>query len=135
MLTLPSVCGPELKQSSVFLFSIKSDALLFPSSAGYVILEDNSPLSKALEEKKLPETLFRTVQADNHGTTDQHEAASFFEIISSVFSQQLDFISSKNVRLEKQGSQPEMFLSPDLHLKLSLPQGYEANLLPLLVMV
>ncbi|XP_037540604.1 inactive dipeptidyl peptidase 10 [Nematolebias whitei] len=55
----------------------------------FVILEDNSPLSKALEEKKLPETLFRTVQADNH----------------------------------------------DLHLKLSLPQGYEANLLPLLVMV
>uniref|UniRef100_A0A3Q1KGA8 Dipeptidyl-peptidase 6b n=1 Tax=Anabas testudineus TaxID=64144 RepID=A0A3Q1KGA8_ANATE len=28
---------------------------------GYVILEDNSPLSKALEDKSLPETLFRTI--------------------------------------------------------------------------
>uniref|UniRef100_A0A1A8KGB0 Dipeptidyl-peptidase 10 (Non-functional) n=1 Tax=Nothobranchius kuhntae TaxID=321403 RepID=A0A1A8KGB0_NOTKU len=55
----------------------------------YVIMEDNSPLAKALEDKRLPETLFRTVQADNH----------------------------------------------DLHLKLSLPQGYEANLLPLLIIV
>uniref|UniRef100_A0AAQ4RD44 Inactive dipeptidyl peptidase 10-like n=1 Tax=Gasterosteus aculeatus aculeatus TaxID=481459 RepID=A0AAQ4RD44_GASAC len=55
----------------------------------YVILEDNSPLSKALEDKRLPETLFRTLPADNH----------------------------------------------DLHLKLSLPQGYEANLHPLLVLV
>uniref|UniRef100_A0A8C6M9K5 Dipeptidyl-peptidase 10 (Non-functional) n=1 Tax=Nothobranchius furzeri TaxID=105023 RepID=A0A8C6M9K5_NOTFU len=34
----------------------------------YVIMEDNSPLAKALEDKRLPETLFRTVQADNHGT-------------------------------------------------------------------
>uniref|UniRef100_A0A7N6BK80 Dipeptidyl-peptidase 6b n=1 Tax=Anabas testudineus TaxID=64144 RepID=A0A7N6BK80_ANATE len=35
----------------------------------YVILEDNSPLSKALEDKSLPETLFRTITADNHGIT------------------------------------------------------------------
>ncbi|XP_076596619.1 inactive dipeptidyl peptidase 10 [Chaetodon auriga] len=55
----------------------------------YVVLEDNSPLSKALEDKRLPETLFRTLPADNY----------------------------------------------DLHLKLSLPQGYEANLLPLLIIV
>ncbi|KAM8864039.1 inactive dipeptidyl peptidase 10 isoform 1-T1 [Spinachia spinachia] len=55
----------------------------------YVILEDNGPLTKALEDKRLPETLFRTLPADNH----------------------------------------------DLHLKLSLPQGYEANLHPLLVLV
>ncbi|KAA8591327.1 hypothetical protein FQN60_002270 [Etheostoma spectabile] len=53
----------------------------------YVVLEDNSPLSKALEDKRLPETLFRTLPADNH----------------------------------------------DVHLKLSLPQGYEANLHPLLI--
>uniref|UniRef100_A0A3Q2CQY5 Inactive dipeptidyl peptidase 10-like n=1 Tax=Cyprinodon variegatus TaxID=28743 RepID=A0A3Q2CQY5_CYPVA len=46
----------------------------------YVILEDNNPLSEALEDKRLPESLFKTVQADNH-----------------------------------------------------LPQGYEANLLPLLI--
>ncbi|KAF7669041.1 hypothetical protein LDENG_00254650 [Lucifuga dentata] len=55
----------------------------------YIVLEDNSPLSKALEDKRLPETLFRTLSADNH----------------------------------------------DLHLKLSLPQGYEANLHPLLMIV
>ncbi|XP_030278594.1 inactive dipeptidyl peptidase 10 [Sparus aurata] len=55
----------------------------------YVVLEDNSPLSKALEDKRLPETLFRTLPAENH----------------------------------------------DLHLKLSLPQGYEANLHPLLIIV
>ncbi|XP_040909774.1 inactive dipeptidyl peptidase 10 [Toxotes jaculatrix] len=55
----------------------------------YVVLEDNSPLSEALEDKRLPETLFRTVPADNH----------------------------------------------ELHLKLSLPQGYEANLHPLLIIV
>ncbi|XP_004560478.2 inactive dipeptidyl peptidase 10 [Maylandia zebra] len=55
----------------------------------YVVLEDNSRLSKALEDKRLPETLFRTLSADNH----------------------------------------------DLHLKLSLPQGYEANLHPLLIIV
>uniref|UniRef100_A0A3P8UB18 Inactive dipeptidyl peptidase 10-like n=1 Tax=Amphiprion percula TaxID=161767 RepID=A0A3P8UB18_AMPPE len=52
----------------------------------YVILEDNNLLSKALEDKSLPETLFRMLPADNH-----------------------------------------------LHLKLSLPQGYEANLHPLLI--
>uniref|UniRef100_A0A3Q0S745 Dipeptidyl-peptidase 6b n=1 Tax=Amphilophus citrinellus TaxID=61819 RepID=A0A3Q0S745_AMPCI len=52
----------------------------------YVVLEDNNRLSKALEDKRLPETLFRTLPADNH-----------------------------------------------LHLKLSLPQGYEANLHPLLI--
>lgn len=40
-----------------------------------------------------------------------------------------------NVRLEKRECQPQMFLPTDLHLKLSLPQGYEANLLPLLIMV
>eukprot|EP00064_Thunnus_orientalis_P005747 superscaffoldBa00000576_g5761 len=56
---------------------------------GYVVLEDNDALSKALEDKSLPETLFRTLPADNH----------------------------------------------DLHLKLSLPQGYEANLHPLLIIV
>ncbi|XP_029282345.1 LOW QUALITY PROTEIN: inactive dipeptidyl peptidase 10 [Cottoperca gobio] len=55
----------------------------------YVVLEDNSPLSDALQDKRLPETLFRTLPAENH----------------------------------------------DLHLKLSLPQGYEANLHPLLVIV
>ncbi|XP_051281246.1 LOW QUALITY PROTEIN: inactive dipeptidyl peptidase 10 [Dicentrarchus labrax] len=55
----------------------------------YVVLEDNSPLSKALEDKSLPEAVFRTIPADNH----------------------------------------------DLHLKLSLPQGYEANLHPLLIIV
>ncbi|XP_035016391.1 inactive dipeptidyl peptidase 10 [Hippoglossus stenolepis] len=55
----------------------------------YVVLEDNSPLSRALEDKRLPETLFRTLPAENH----------------------------------------------DLHLKLSLPQGYEANLHPLLIIV
>lgn len=38
-------------------------------STGYVVLEDNSRLSKALEDKRLPETLFRTLSADNHGTT------------------------------------------------------------------
>ena len=32
-------------------------------------MEDNSPLSKALEDKRLPETLFRTLPAENHGTT------------------------------------------------------------------
>ncbi|XP_077464066.1 inactive dipeptidyl peptidase 10 [Stigmatopora argus] len=53
----------------------------------YVILEDNTPLSKALEDKRLPETLFRTFSADTH----------------------------------------------DMHLKLSLPQGYEANIHPLLI--
>uniref|UniRef100_A0A8C9ZZC0 Dipeptidyl-peptidase 10 (Non-functional) n=1 Tax=Sander lucioperca TaxID=283035 RepID=A0A8C9ZZC0_SANLU len=37
----------------------------------YVVLEDNSPLSKALEDKRLPETLFRTLPADNHGTTNK----------------------------------------------------------------
>ncbi|XP_016891735.1 inactive dipeptidyl peptidase 10 isoform X2 [Cynoglossus semilaevis] len=55
----------------------------------YVVLEDNSPLSSSLEDKNLPETLFRTLSAENH----------------------------------------------DLYLKLSLPQGYEANLHPLLVIV
>ncbi|XP_057676298.1 inactive dipeptidyl peptidase 10 isoform X3 [Corythoichthys intestinalis] len=55
----------------------------------YVILEDNTPLSKALEDKHLPETLFRTFSADTH----------------------------------------------DVHLKLSLPQGYEANLHPLLIIL
>nr|XP_057906734.1 inactive dipeptidyl peptidase 10 isoform X2 [Doryrhamphus excisus] len=55
----------------------------------YVVLEDNSPLSKALEDKHLPETLFRTLSGDGH----------------------------------------------DVHLKLSLPHGYEANLHPLLVIV
>uniref|UniRef100_A0A3Q1GRR3 Inactive dipeptidyl peptidase 10-like n=1 Tax=Acanthochromis polyacanthus TaxID=80966 RepID=A0A3Q1GRR3_9TELE len=55
----------------------------------YVVLEDNNLMSKALEDKSLPETLFRTLPADNH----------------------------------------------DLHLKLSLPQGYEANLHPLLIIV
>ncbi|KAM9343897.1 inactive dipeptidyl peptidase 10 [Pholidichthys leucotaenia] len=55
----------------------------------YVVLEDNSPLSKVLEDKQLPETLFRTIPADNH----------------------------------------------DLHLKLSIPQGYEDNLHPLLIIV
>ncbi|XP_056129435.1 inactive dipeptidyl peptidase 10 [Lampris incognitus] len=55
----------------------------------YIVLEDNAPLAEALQEKRLPETLFRTLSADNH----------------------------------------------DLHLKLSLPQGYEANLHPLLIIV
>ncbi|XP_045912487.1 inactive dipeptidyl peptidase 10 isoform X1 [Micropterus dolomieu] len=68
----------------------------------YVLLEDNSPLSKALEDKRLPETLFRTLPADNHGPAP------------SI--------------LSKCGC-------ADLHLKLSLPQGYEANLHPLLIIV
>lgn len=34
-----------------------------------MILEENSPLSRALEDKRLPETLFRTLSAENHGTT------------------------------------------------------------------
>ncbi|XP_071388393.1 inactive dipeptidyl peptidase 10 [Centroberyx affinis] len=55
----------------------------------YIVLEDNALLAAALEDKRLPETLFRTLSADNH----------------------------------------------DLHLKLSLPQGYEANLHPLLIIV
>ncbi|XP_061645980.1 inactive dipeptidyl peptidase 10 isoform X1 [Phyllopteryx taeniolatus] len=55
----------------------------------YVVLEDNIPLSKALEVKHLPNTLFMTISAGNH----------------------------------------------DVHLKLSLPQGYEANLHPLLIIV
>ncbi|XP_029689479.1 inactive dipeptidyl peptidase 10 isoform X1 [Takifugu rubripes] len=57
--------------------------------SNYVVLEDNNPLSKAMEDKRLPENLFRTLPADNH----------------------------------------------DLHLKLSLPPGYEANLHPLLIIV
>uniref|UniRef100_A0A7N8X7U4 Dipeptidyl-peptidase 6b n=1 Tax=Mastacembelus armatus TaxID=205130 RepID=A0A7N8X7U4_9TELE len=36
---------------------------------GYVVLEDNSPLSKVLADKRLPETLFRTLPADNYGIT------------------------------------------------------------------
>ncbi|CAB1329972.1 unnamed protein product [Coregonus sp. 'balchen'] len=55
----------------------------------YIVLEDNTPLSETLEGKRLPETVFKTLAADNH----------------------------------------------DLHLKLSLPQGYEAHLLPLLIIV
>ncbi|CAG03962.1 unnamed protein product, partial [Tetraodon nigroviridis] len=55
----------------------------------YVVLEDNNPLCKALEDKRLPENHFRTLLEDNH----------------------------------------------DLHIKLSLPQGYEANLHPLLIIV
>uniref|UniRef100_A0A3Q3KQB8 Uncharacterized protein n=1 Tax=Mastacembelus armatus TaxID=205130 RepID=A0A3Q3KQB8_9TELE len=35
----------------------------------YVVLEDNSPLSKVLADKRLPETLFRTLPADNYGIT------------------------------------------------------------------
>lgn len=55
----------------------------------YVVLEDNSPLAKALEDKHLPETLFKTISTDNHV----------------------------------------------LHLKLSLPPGYDTNLYPLLIIV
>lgn len=55
----------------------------------FVVLEDNSPLSRALEDKHLPETVFHAISTEN-----------------SV-----------------------------LHLKLSLPQGYETNHYPLLVMV
>ncbi|KAJ8016870.1 hypothetical protein DPEC_G00011830 [Dallia pectoralis] len=55
----------------------------------YIVLEDNTPLTEILEDKRLPETVFKTLAADNH----------------------------------------------DLHLKLSLPQGYEAHLLPLLILV
>ncbi|KAL1020702.1 hypothetical protein UPYG_G00003540 [Umbra pygmaea] len=55
----------------------------------YIVLEDNTPLSEILGGKGLPETVFKTLAADNH----------------------------------------------DLHLKLSLPQGYEAHLLPLLILV
>ncbi|XP_067095583.1 inactive dipeptidyl peptidase 10 [Osmerus mordax] len=58
-----------------------------PSS--YIVMEDNAPLSEALQGKRLSETLFKTLSADNH----------------------------------------------DLHLKLSLPQGFEANLHPLLIIV
>lgn len=51
------------------MFTLKTchPAVLPP--AEYVVLEDNSPLSKALEDKRLPETLFRTLPAENHGTT------------------------------------------------------------------
>lgn len=38
------------------------------SSIDYVVLEDNNPLSKALEDKRLPENLFRTLPTDNYGT-------------------------------------------------------------------
>ncbi|KAK6303371.1 hypothetical protein J4Q44_G00258250 [Coregonus suidteri] len=55
----------------------------------YIVLEDNTPLSEALHGKRLPETVFKTLTADNH----------------------------------------------DLHLKLSMPQRYEAKLLPLLIIV
>ncbi|CAL8367075.1 unnamed protein product [Lota lota] len=55
----------------------------------YVVLEDNGPLAQALEDKHLPESIFRTLSADSH----------------------------------------------DLHLKLSVPQGYEVNLHPLLLIV
>lgn len=41
------------------------------SPVGYVVLEDNSPLSSSLEDKNLPETLFRTLSAENHGTTNR----------------------------------------------------------------
>ncbi|KAF3861091.1 hypothetical protein F7725_001346, partial [Dissostichus mawsoni] len=37
---------------------------------GFVVLEDNGPLSSALQDKRLPETLFRTVSAEHHGTED-----------------------------------------------------------------
>lgn len=36
----------------------------------YVLLEDNSPLSRALEDKRLPDTLFRTLPSDNHGNKE-----------------------------------------------------------------
>ncbi|KAK0139348.1 Inactive dipeptidyl peptidase 10 [Merluccius polli] len=55
----------------------------------YVVLEDNGPLAEALEEKRLPQSVFTTLSADSH----------------------------------------------DLHLKLSVPQGYEVNLHPLLLLV
>ncbi|XP_034029343.1 inactive dipeptidyl peptidase 10 [Thalassophryne amazonica] len=32
----------------------------------YIVLEDNTPLSEALQDKTLPETIFRTLSADNH---------------------------------------------------------------------
>uniref|UniRef100_A0A672JJJ0 Dipeptidyl-peptidase 6b n=1 Tax=Salarias fasciatus TaxID=181472 RepID=A0A672JJJ0_SALFA len=44
----------------------------------YVLLEDNSPLSKALEDKRLPETLFRTLPADNHGETNKLYIQTYF---------------------------------------------------------
>ncbi|CAL8319626.1 unnamed protein product [Merluccius merluccius] len=55
----------------------------------YVVLEGNGPLAEALEEKRLPQSVFTTLSADSH----------------------------------------------DLHLKLSVPQGYEVNLHPLLLLV
>ncbi|XP_053705212.1 inactive dipeptidyl peptidase 10 isoform X1 [Synchiropus splendidus] len=57
--------------------------------SSFVVLEDNSRLSEALEDKSLPEVLFRSLPSENH----------------------------------------------DLHLKVSLPPGYEANLHPLLLVV
>lgn len=42
-------------------------------------MEDNSPLSKALEDKRLPETLFRMLPADNHGTAKK-PVAIFYDL-------------------------------------------------------
>uniref|UniRef100_A0A4W5LXI4 Inactive dipeptidyl peptidase 10-like n=1 Tax=Hucho hucho TaxID=62062 RepID=A0A4W5LXI4_9TELE len=41
------------------------------SNAGYIVLEDNTPLSETLEKKRLPETVFKTLTADNHGNPNQ----------------------------------------------------------------
>lgn len=48
---------------------IKDVSFCCLSSVDYVVLEDNNPLCKALEDKRLPENHFRTLLEDNHGTT------------------------------------------------------------------
>ena len=39
---------------------------------GYMVMEDNAPLSEALQGKRLPKTLFKTLSADNHGIPVEH---------------------------------------------------------------
>lgn len=71
----------------MFVFHIQiqtGDVSCGVSCAGYVILEDNNPLSEALEDKRLPESLFKTVQADNHGTEDQHVYIVLHFIICTI---------------------------------------------------
>lgn len=61
--------GRFFGSGSVVLMIVIKDVSCCLSSVDYVVLEDNNPLSKALEDKSLPESLFRTLLEDNHGTT------------------------------------------------------------------